>query len=291
MRTLMSFAALVVCCTTVALAGNSVPMFKAGNWDGDAYYDNQGNFQFCMITGSYLSGINLIFSVTADGTWQVMFNRPEGFSPQVQQRLDLYIDGRFVFGAPAAPVDQGLILMLPSTADLFQAMRVGHNLKVVTPGGSAGFNLTGTAAALAELLDCTRRLSRPTVAGLPPAKPARAFKQPSPQTASPELHKFPRDQVLTYAANVLSAADVRNYQFLPYEETNAMGDVAWRTEDGGIGASPMALSVFQQQRPDSRGDHAAIEIRGHLAPARPSKIGLDLALAISVSIGEPPRIG
>ena len=235
MRALIGFALIFLGFCGSVFAGKSVPMFRSGNWEGDAYYDDQGKFQFCMIGTSYQSGISAFFSVTPDGTWQVMFDRPGGFSRAVQQRLDLYIDGRFVFGAPAAPIEKGLILTLPSTANLFQAMRVGHVLKVVTPGGSAGFNLTGTAAALAELLTCTTRLSRPTVAGSAPVASAPAYTPAPSQPVSSDSYKFPRDQVITYTANVLSAADVKNYRILPYEETKVFGDVVWTTPDGTIG--------------------------------------------------------
>jgi hypothetical protein len=84
----------------------------------------------------------------------------------------LYIDGRFVFGAPALGDGKMLILNLPSTAGVFQAMRNGYVLKVVTPGGSADFSLDGSAVGLSQLLACASQYSSPPIAGLQPAQRA-----------------------------------------------------------------------------------------------------------------------
>lgn len=232
MRAIITFFAISLFCATNALAGRFVPAFISGNWTGEAYYRDDGAFGFCSIRTGYQSGIYVTFGLLPNGVWRVAFDRPGGFSSLTQRRLDLYIDGQFVFGAPAETFEGGLMLTLPSNVALFQAMRIGYRLKVVTPAGHADFDLSGSAVALSQLLACAQQHSAPSLAEAPILPPAAR----SGTAASNDPIKFSRDQVLTYAANILSAANITGYRFLPYEETKDLGDVVWTLGDGSIGS-------------------------------------------------------
>jgi hypothetical protein len=94
-------------------------------------------------------------------------------------------------------------------------------------------------------------------------------------SADQDQTKFPRDQVLTYAANVLAAANVTGYTFLPYEDTKAIGDVVWKTAEGGLGAilmiraRPGELDLDQATASLSQGDSKSCKgdfVSGKKAP-------------------------
>jgi hypothetical protein len=71
------------------------------------------------------------------------------------------------------------------------------------------------------------------------------------------------------------------------QHVGAMAPVA-KASGEAIDESNGLVRLPEQQRPGVRGDHAAIEIRDHPAPALPKYSSLSV---YSVSIGEPPRIG
>jgi hypothetical protein len=234
MKSLFRILFILVASSQSASADKLVPAFVSGNWDGQAYYDDNGIFNFCSIYGEYRSGISITFAMHPDGTWKIGFGQPGGFSNQVGSRLNFYVDGQFIYGAPADSNNQSLVLTLPSTVELFHKLRVGHALKIVTPGGTADFDLTGTSAALLEMMACVKQHSGANIAAYSSGLEPAAGSSPTPTLDDP--NRISRDQALTYAANLLSAANVSGYQFLPYEETKVMGDVVWTLPDNGIGA-------------------------------------------------------
>jgi hypothetical protein len=234
MRTIFALTLLLIASATNALADRSVPAFVSGNWTGIAFYHGDGSFGLCSISTEYQSGISITFGLLPDGIWKIGFGQTGGFSSNVQRQLRLYVDGKFVYGAPADHSDDTLVLTLPSTADLFHSLRMGHVLKVITPGGTAEFSLAGTAAAFLEMLDCVRRHSGQNTASVPSA--LERAQQTHTEAAIDDRNKFTRDQALTYAANLLAAANITGYRFLPFEETKHVGDVVWTFDNDKIGA-------------------------------------------------------
>ena len=81
---------------TAASAGGPYGTIRVGNWMGVAYTnDSNGAFSHCAAGSDYASGVSLIVSQTATGSWLLGFGSPSfRFSKGQSVTVDVTFDGQ-----------------------------------------------------------------------------------------------------------------------------------------------------------------------------------------------------
>ena len=133
--------------------------WRVGNWTGGAFGNRAtGQLNFCQMSVRYKSGIRLWFRQYANYNLYVGLSRPNWrMNPGGTYTLAFIIDGRMIRRARGRVLPENVSrIWLGLGVDRYTRQRLqrGFRLVLVHNKGRYGFNLTGTAAALARLERC-----------------------------------------------------------------------------------------------------------------------------------------
>jgi hypothetical protein len=131
--------------------------FGYGNWTGAGYtFDQGGTFSHCAISAAFKSGNNLYFSVGIDATVSVAVQTPIATYIEGERfPVAVYVDNRPPFFGEARAVDnQFAVLTIQQFDRALDSFKRGRVLVVESKYGSVPFDLSGTARALSQTLQC-----------------------------------------------------------------------------------------------------------------------------------------
>ena len=159
---LKSFVAAVLlqaCLAGSAHAAGPFGSVNVGNWVGGAFSnDETGAFSHCAATTPYASGVILVVSQNAAGTWSLAFANPNyHFNKGENAAIDVTFDGQEQarLFATAYRSDMLTAIMPVNVVRAFQKA----SLMVATAGRSVlNFNLTSTGPVIAALANCVTKV-------------------------------------------------------------------------------------------------------------------------------------
>lgn len=187
---------LQACLAGSAHAAGPFGSVNVGNWVGGAFSnDETGAFSHCAATTPYASGVILVVSQNAAGTWSLAFANPNyHFNKGENAAIDVTFDGQEQarLYATAYRPDMLTAIMPVNVVRTFQKA----SLMVATAGRAVlNFNLTSTGPVIAALANCVTKVKADGLdkAGdftKGAAKPAAtAEKQASPPASKPVKSK------------------------------------------------------------------------------------------------------
>jgi len=182
------FIILMSVLSSSAFAGSStIASFDVRGWHIEALKaDDTGEFYSCIASSDYRSGMTLAFMISDEFAWSLaLLDVP--FPLKKDQKLDVafQIDGGRVHqGVGSTSKSKDFVFIpLADNRSLFEEFRQGRLLRIKVAGRISGFELDGTAAMLAALLDCAGRYRNSPKAAPPPQVSAKQDKpagQPAP---------------------------------------------------------------------------------------------------------------
>jgi S1-C subfamily serine protease len=192
---LRSFVATSLLQLSLAGAANAAGPFgsvNVGNWIGGAFSnDETGAFSHCAATTPYASGVILVVSQNAAGTWSLAFASPGyRFNKGENAAIDVTFDGQEQARLFATAYQPNMLtaIMPLNVVRTFQKA----SLMVATAGRAVlNFDLTSTGPVIAALANCVTKVKADGLdkAGdftKSAAKPAAAAdKQGAPSTSKP----------------------------------------------------------------------------------------------------------
>lgn len=131
--------------------------FGYGNWSGSAFYNaTTGEFSYCAVSAGYLSGDQLLFSVTRDATIGIAVANPAlNFAVGDSFPATLYVDRRPpMFGRASAVSSSMAVLYLDDFEQALTALKKGYRLRIEAAGRVGEYDLAGTFRALEAVKNC-----------------------------------------------------------------------------------------------------------------------------------------
>lgn len=276
----------------LAMAGLGVPSNPAAAgqisrlnlpppWTGGAFTnDRTGQFNGCIASVPYRSGITMVVAVDRKYGWDLGFgDQAWNLQPREQIPISMSFDGRPPWSGTATAINrhQVTIPMAPRS-DLIAAFRGSYEMRAYASGNTYDFNLNGTSYVLAQLAQCvTNQLAAER--GEPPPNVNEAQSRPlnaassAPPAANPQMEV----DAVRIASNLLLDAHLPNAHLLSPNETPPAlrgHGVAW-TSDAGWGAvelfSPTAAKDAQQVASDLIASDTAA-CKGDFASGRSSEV-------------------
>jgi len=141
---------------TLVAADTPQDRFTSGVWQGDANYDEDGQFRDCTMTAQSQEGILLGFVISKDFDWGIVIaDETRTLEVGARKAVLLLVDARDPIAAVAKVVDaHGILIPLENSEQVLDAMRHGKVLRIIIDGAEFSFKLTGTADAIAALAAC-----------------------------------------------------------------------------------------------------------------------------------------
>lgn len=220
-------------------AAQDIPgsFFAYGNWSGGAFVDAAtGAFSHCAVSASYLSGDNLIFSITRDGVIGVGVASPSlNLQPGSSFPVSIVVDRRRpYYGTAFATSDKQAAVFIEELDAALDAFRRGFTLTVEGVSMVGQYDLTGTFHAL-------ERMTRCAIDNYAYVRPNAA---PTPQ---PSNSTFDQAMLYQVATQTITSFGVRDFEFATADELAAAGlasnAVRWVAHDAGVTATILAFAV------------------------------------------------
>lgn len=196
LRSFTAAALLQLSLAGLAHAAGPFGSVNVGNWVGGAFSnDETGAFSHCAATTPYASGVILVVSQNAAGTWSLAFASPSyRFTKGENAAIDVIFDGQEQarLFATAYRSDMLTAIMPANVVRTFQKA----SLMVATAGRAVlNFNLTSTGPVITALANCVTKvkadgLNKAGDFAKSAAKPAAvADKQGAPPATKPVKSK------------------------------------------------------------------------------------------------------
>lgn len=203
----------------LALGLNSLvasPAFalKVGDWDVVAY-PSSGAKNGCIMTGTYQDNTKFSVMVTKEYKWGIgFFNGSWKLAPDGSTPATLIIDGVTVTSGTAKHLGKDLAYLPLGGSAAYTALQKGYSLDVVTPIGKLNFQLSGTARAMAAVLECVDLVNGKT--------PSTPLSPPASQPAAATFQLVSQAESLVLLTNLLNASGVAGYRLeRPAADSNA----------------------------------------------------------------------
>lgn len=211
---LRSFAAAALLQLSLAGLAHAAGPFgsvNVGNWVGGAFSnDETGAFSHCAATTPYASGVILVVSQNAAGTWSLAFASPSyRFTKGENAAIDVTFDGQEQarLFATAYRSDMLTAIMPANVVRTFQKA----SLMVATAGHAVlNFNLTSTGPVITALAHCVTKvkadgLNKAGDFAKSAAKPAAvADKQGTPPASKPAKSKSGTGFVVSASGHIVT---------------------------------------------------------------------------------------
>ncbi len=165
-----------------SLSGLVNAAFISGVWQGDANFDDRGNFSDCTMTAQVRSGVLVAFIISKNFEWGlVLADETSQFEVGATETVLLLIDERDPIAAISKVIDtHGILIPLENSESALEAFREGEALTIVAERAKISFKLTGTKAAIGALAACvTENLNSEKVDVRPPQPSSFASLVPS----------------------------------------------------------------------------------------------------------------
>lgn len=247
---LLILSGLVAPARADLISGSNI---QSGNWYGGAY-DANGRFSHCVVSSNYQSGVTLHFSVAANYTWRVGWSHAN-WQLNVGQvaPVSVWVDNAGPYDLQAKSVTNLLIAAdLPYNNQTFELIRRGNRMTVRMPGGTYYFDLTGSSAALEQVVGCFNRYLSYTSPTQPkPPAPTTTPQPTPPQPSQPPVAQPPpsagptpeqRAAAKRALASIVGKAEMTGTRILDAEEVKSRNsaylsasDVVW-VDDATVGA-------------------------------------------------------
>jgi len=158
-RSFVAAALLQLSFTGLAHAAGPFGTVNVGNWIGGAFSNDQtGAFSHCAATTPYASGVSLVVSQNAAGTWSLAFANPNyHFNKGESAAIDVTFDGQEQARLYATAYQTNMLtaIMPLNVVRTFQK----SSLMVATAGRAVlNFDLTSTGPVIAALANCVTRV-------------------------------------------------------------------------------------------------------------------------------------
>jgi S1-C subfamily serine protease len=158
-RSFVAAALLQVCLVGTAPAAGPFGTVNVGNWIGGAFSNDQtGAFSHCAATTPYASGVSLVVSQNAAGTWSLAFANPNyHFNKGESAAIDVTFDGQEQARLYATAYQTNMLtaIMPVNVVRTFQK----SSLMVATAGRAVlNFDLRSTGPVIAALANCVTKV-------------------------------------------------------------------------------------------------------------------------------------
>jgi hypothetical protein len=169
MRGLVAALGVVLVCATIVVAA-SVPAwsketkeFTAGQWGGYVYVDDDTG-QFTDCTAWAYNGDNIGVGISVNNSWNLdlWLNGDTWNLPANQSYpISFWIDRNSLYHGKAATYSQKFVkIEVDRGQAVFEELKSGRQLTFRTKSDDYVFGLTGSNAALNQLIDCVDRYSK-----------------------------------------------------------------------------------------------------------------------------------
>ena len=239
-------AALFVA-TAPAQARGPYGSINVAGWSGGGYTnDSNGQFNGCIVSASYKSGITVIIMVSKTYTWNIGFVKETwNVSNGESFPIVLTFDGRPPFNVVGKGISRSTVAVeMPINSSLIAQFRGAKTMSAFAGGSLFQFNLAGTSQVLPALVRCVKAINEGGIAAagnfVAPSQKAAAVTpapQPGPSlrpeasgASSPDL----QIEALELASNFILKASLKNAKVLSRAETPvsvAANGAAWRSDD------------------------------------------------------------
>ncbi|WP_417685685.1 hypothetical protein [Roseibium sp.] len=219
-------AGLLAIISSHSADAGSVERFRLGNWNGDAYVDdNTGAFSSCVASASYRSGISMSVQVDNRYDWYIGFSAP-GWNLTVGQDIPLQyrIDrGPWQHGTARVQYNTLARMPMPDNGYIITRFRRGRTLYVYDGKQTYEFRLTGTSKLLARLARCVKtNLARygsggPS-AGSAPTQLGSAPSGPAPLGGETSANATLQVEATQALFNLMGQARVTGLKLLPEDQ-------------------------------------------------------------------------
>lgn len=186
-----------------------------GNWSGGSYTnDKTGEFNACIASTSYRSGISFYAQVTKNMTWDLAFS-DDRWNLKVGEKIPITMifDGRYKFDFMATAIMPSMVMVpMPDDSKLIHVFRQSIEMKAYARGNVFPFRLDGTSRLIPSLVQCTKDAiakfgSTPKVGTTLPSNTA-----PAPSSVQFDI------EALRLATNFLLKAQIQNARVLSKDE-------------------------------------------------------------------------
>jgi len=152
----MTLRALIFAPLILLAAAAGEDRFTSGVWQGNANYDEDGQFSDCTMTAQAEKAILLGFVMSKDLDWGlVIADETRKFEVGARKAVLLIVDDREPMPAIAKVIDvHGILIPLKSSDAALETMRHGKVLRISSDQTEFSFQLTGTRDAIAALAKC-----------------------------------------------------------------------------------------------------------------------------------------
>jgi len=225
---------------TCAASAATMRNFKVGDWIAGAFSsDSTREFSHCAATGTYRSGISVIFAINRNFHWSMGFVHPSWtLRPGAVFDIAFTVDEMQPIMAKARALNAMAVEVdLEDSSELFARFRRGQVLRVAAASQVFSFNLTGTSQLLPSLLTCAANRGAATQMAANPFETKPGKSSGSNPSADPNT----KAEAMAVAANLLAAAGIQGFTLLgPNEHPEFPGDARWMLGDDTMGA----INVF-----------------------------------------------
>jgi hypothetical protein len=264
MRALV-FAALLLLFSSASQAADK---FTVGNWNGEARYDESGNFQRCTMTTEFMTGEFVTFSNAKDGSFVISFTDKHKALKRGQAEPAEIVVGEY----PPLPAlltnyDANTAGMsFDNPGPIYQRLRIGTRVAVnPATGPSMVYPLNQVNRGLQQLLACTMRglgfahygsqaVGDPFGAGIPAPPPsATTLAVGHGPSSTAQFHPMALAALTDLAHDLLAKAGIAKARILSEEERKKMAPgfpLFWTDSDrSGGGLSVYELAPHQTAMP------------------------------------------
>jgi len=158
-------AALICCAVSSEPASAAGPFgsIRVGAWSGGAFTnDRTGEFNGCIATAPYKSGITMVVMVTPKMTWNLGFTR-SSWNNQVNSTFPIVLtfDGQQPFNVTGVALTSDTVgVPMPIDSALIRQFRAAKRMSAFAEGTLFQFSLDHTSVLLPALVRCVSIVNR-----------------------------------------------------------------------------------------------------------------------------------
>lgn len=247
-RIIAAASATFLLAVAPAVARGPYGSINVAGWSGGGYTsDTNGQFNGCIVSASYKSGITVVIMVSRTFAWHIGFSKDTwNLNNGAQFPIVLTFDGRPPFNVVGKGISKNTVTVeMPINSSLIAQFRGAKTMSAFAEGNLFQFSLTGTSQVLPALVRCVKTINEGGLAAagnfVVPNQKAAVVTSAAPQPGSslraeasgptsPDL----QIEAIELASNFILKASLKNAKVLPRAETPvsvAANGAAWRSDD------------------------------------------------------------
>jgi hypothetical protein len=234
--------AVLLCCWPAAGGAVTLERGEVAGWYAGAFSDDKsGRFDHCGVLLNYSGGRSLGITI-GPKAWAMGVADPSwALSPAQRYPIAYAVDGSTRLSTQATATQPNLLTFdLPNSAELFELLKTGKVLHVLTASGTTDFLLSRSAAALADMVACVRRYAPASYPDSAPSNPFRAVATPIPaqpttrptaRPSAPSSEADVRTEASTALSNLFSRAGIRGFEIRQWDSAMTGPSPVWSVGD------------------------------------------------------------